>query len=312
MTTARYALQLIVAATAAAAFAGSAPACSEAAVEPGAGGGGAAPEPWTLDSFCPRFAERFCEAMRPCCEESGFGYDVAGCSERYVRSACEPLAELARQGVLSFNLDLYSQVGADALVDECIATYEANFAPCQETSIYDAYDLFRAHNVVCNFFTGPVPVEGACQHQAECTKTFSKREWVLCWEGTGTCVAAQVPDVGGLCGWDWVCERGLYCDAEYKGNGTCTPVTPYGEACEPDPSNFECGLDGHCDIASKTCVRSAKGYGAPCAPAPFPSNDCRSKLCIAGRCTHPVLWPEGPENTETTLSPEICRGVPPP
>jgi hypothetical protein len=262
------------------------------------------PEPWTRETTCPRLAKRFCEAMKPCCDETLLTYDEQGCIERYERSACQPFVELARAGRVSFNLDLYSQEAADALIDHCIDVFAAHFDRCQNETAYDFLDLVaELGSGACELFSGGADLGAECTEAAECHKTYIPGTWVTC--SGGKCAQNAPIDESHSCAWGGTaCVEGLRCDAGYEANdGQCVPTTALGAHCEPDPRNGECGLAGTCDLATSTCKAASKGYGEPCESA-----GCRSGVCFAGRCVHPMRWLEGPQPLEVSLSPETCRG----
>ena len=72
-----------------------------------------------------------------------------------------------------------------------------------------------------------------------------------------------------------ICGKGLYCDADLGGNGTCRPVVKPGQACS---NVLACGPGSSCE--NKSCG-AGKVLGQACST----SYECESLLCEQKTCT---------------------------
>jgi len=145
----------------------------------------------------------------------------------------------------------------------------------------------------CKMVRGTFPIGSGCSTSSHCAQPEGPAT-ARCLPGpTGsTCQVLEILGEGAECrfpnGDVSSCDTGLYCTTtERDGIGTCAPVVPEGEPCDPDvEQNSECGLGSYCGVDDGVCHRATNFGGPSCALG----TECVSFECdrANGTCLAPL------------------------
>jgi hypothetical protein len=240
----------------------------------GAGGTASGPSRDEVLASCTQFASELCESASECCAMTAPDSTVDTCVQEMVSQVCRPGADAVAAGLATYHPEAES---------DCLAAH----ALSHQTCVADWKELLELRRGIwssCKVIRGTLMPGRGCTTPVTCAppEGIGTARCVA-----GTCRVVEILSEGAECpypnGEVSVCDAGLYCTStERDVIGSCQPVTPTGEACDPVELNPECGLGSYCDLDEGIC-KVAENFGGPSCTQ---GTECVSFVCddVTGEC----------------------------
>ncbi len=244
---------------------------------------------YTLENVCVKIAPELCAVREPCCLQ-GNGFDETACIA-YETEVCEKNVADVRAGVMTFDGNT---------IDACLVALEPYADKCF-LAITDYFTAPQDFEPCSKVFAGTLKEGTVCERDAQCEFSLGDRELVACGEMTKKCETTRFlpKDASCVLSQDTkeLCDQGLYCDYDFLSmEGACITAKKVGDACNPSPIQFSCGIGAaYCDGTTKVCTE-AKGEGAACQSL----FECKSLKCEMALCARPDPLFDGAQ----------CKGTP--
>jgi hypothetical protein len=230
---------------------------------------------------CADFAARLCASAADCCESTGRAFSAESCASSFIGDFCGPASQ-----VVGAHLATYHPESEEP----CLAAWERAHATCV-ADWSEIIEIRRDVWAACKMVRGSVAVGRGCSTSSSCAQPEGPAT-ARCLPDPitrePTCQVLELLGEGAECPFPLgdvsVCDTGLYCTtSERDGIGTCAPVVPEGEPCDPDVlENSECGLGSYCGLDDGVCHRATNFGGPSCTQG----TECVSFKCdrVSGTC----------------------------
>jgi hypothetical protein len=280
--------------------------------------------PVAAGEFARQFADAWCSGLGPCCDSSGYAFELAQCRQSIAATVDAFVRAQAENPRLSFD---------EEAARACVDAQRTRFASCGDRAAFDAGD-----EPCEGLYRGTVALGGSCAESEECapvTDSGVQCDAGVCaayddpyGDGYPPSVAAGQPcdascnidAFGSSCDYTTntaatggcYMNEGLACS--YTSN-VCFPLPSVGEPCVegkcvvdsycsartcvpaiatgPCPSFVECLRTSYCDFDTTTCI-PRKADGTACNDY----EECLSYNCEGDVCRK---W--------SAASPALCAGL---
>ncbi len=243
---------------------------------------------YTPENVCAISAKKVCEARRPCCDASGYGYGAELCESDNLSQCLADLADY-KAGQALFKPEK---------LDACLKQTAAYFSTC---STFALDDYFKDNACTFTPFQGKRGEGAPCDRDTQCAPPETPRTIVMCVEHR--CVHYRYVGEGQPCqlgpSATLSCDAGLFCDSDLSGDppwgGTCKAGTPIGQTCDPKATIDHCGMGNFCDPVTQTCAAN-KATGESCTSNnQCQAYDCENAQCVSYVANEGVCWKCAPE-----------------